>query len=787
MQKQKQHLYNLLIVLLFFTLSAGCKKQPQHDVTEHILWYTHPADKWTDALPLGNGRIGVMVYGNPEKEHIQLNDDSMWPGNPGWKMPDGDTNDLKQIRAFLINGDNHKADSLFVAKFSNKTVLRSHQTLGDLYIDFDNKKITDYKRELDISNGIATTQYKSDNNLITERMFVSTPHQVIVVELDSKEKGGLNGKIMLSRPDDNGFPTAKTFVKNKLLMMQGEVTQRNGKFNSKPFPIKHGVRFQTVLQVDNSDGAIEAEKDFIQMKGVTHAVIYVVSNTSFYYDDFKKQNTIELAAVEAAGFETILKEHIKHFMNLTSHTTLKLSNHNLDSIPTDLRIKRVKAGKTDLGLEALLFQYGRYLLISSSQKGSNPANLQGLWNNHIEAPWNADYHLNINLQMNYWPADVTGLGNLNEPLFSFIDRLLENGKLVAEKNYGCRGSFVPHATDLWAPAWLRAPTAFWGCSVGAGGWLANHYRDHFAFTGDTAFLQNEALPAIRKVAMFYSDWLITDPRDGYLVSAPSTSPENQFINEKGNKVATCMGSAMDQQIVFEVFKNYIKSCDILGEKDSLYYRVSQQLKKLRPGFVLGSDGRILEWDREYEEIEPGHRHMSHLYGFYPGNQISKKSTPDLFKAVKRTIDYRLEHGGAGTGWSRAWLINCDARLQDGDKAQQDIEVLIKKSILNNLFDSHPPFQIDGNFGYTAGVAEMLLQSFEEKTLRLLPALPSNWTDGYVKGLMARTGLTVDIYWENNKLKKAVIHSKFTQNIKVINNGKTIPLKLKAGEEYVIRD
>ncbi len=774
----------LVIIVVFFIVVSFNKNTFVEKYKDQVLWYKQPAQIWEEALPLGNGRIGVMVFGKTSNERIQLNDDSMWPGSNGWDEPAGNKEDLQKIRDYLFVGDNKSADELFVEKFSRKGVTRSHQTLGDLHLDFKHENITDYRRELNISNAISTVSYKSNGALITEKVLVSHPHQAIIVEIESQAANGLNGKIRLTRPEDNGFPTVITKTnEDKLLLMTGEVTQRGAKFNSEASPILEGVKFQTSLKIKNEGGEVIKGDDYLELKNVKKATFYVVSNSSFYYEDFIKQNNIDLANVIQKDFKTIAKIHSKDYKSLFEKVRFELPDTGLNAIPTDERIERVKNDNIDVGLEALLFHYGRYLLISSSREGTNPANLQGLWNEHIIAPWNGDYHLNINLQMNYWLADVTNLGDLNMPLFDYLDKLIENGKTTASKNFGCRGSFLPHATDIWGPTWLRAETAYWGCSVGAGGWMMQHYWQHYEFTKDTEFLKKRAFPAIQEVALFYSDWLIEDPRDGKLVSAPSTSPENRFFNDKGEPVASCLGTAMDQQIIAEVFTNYIKACEVLNVQNSLLEKIKEQLKQLRFGFVIGDDGRILEWDRPYEEQQKGHRHMSHLYGFHPGVSVSKDKTPEIFNAVRKTLDYRLDHGGAGTGWSRAWLINCSARLLDGEMAQKHIQLLFKKSMFPNLFDAHPPFQIDGNFGYTAGVAEMLLQSHEENTLRILPALPNAWEEGHVKGLKARGGLTVDISWSQHKLVEVSITSKFDHSFNLIYDDTKTPVHLKKGQTF----
>jgi alpha-L-fucosidase 2 len=570
--------------------------------------------------------------------------------------------------------------------------------------------------------------------------------------------------------------------------MQGMVTQRGGQFNSLPFPILEGIRFESLLRMEHEGGDIIRGDDHLEMKSVQKATLYLVSSSSWYHDDLAGQNQEDMAAVFGKGAEELEREHSLDHQALFGRAELDLGGHERDSLPTDLRLEEMKKDAMDPALEALLYQYGRYLLIASSRQGTNPANLQGLWNRHIAAPWNADYHLNINLQMNYWPANLTGLDELNMPLFDYLDRLVESGRVTARENFGCRGAFFPHATDLWAPTWMRAATAYWGASMGAGGWMMQHYWQHFAFTGDTVFLRDRAFPAMHQVALFYSDWLMEDPRDGTLISAPSTSPENRYLNADGEAVSLCLGSAMDQQVITEVFDNYLEAAAILGKSDAFIELVKDQRAKLRPGFVLGSDGRILEWDREYEEREPGHRHMSHLYGFHPGVQVSRDRTPEVFEAVRRTLDYRLAYGGAGTGWSRAWLINCSARLLDGEMAYEHIRLLFRKSVYDNLFDGHPPFQIDGNFGYTAGVAEILLQSHirDEKgqyILDVLPALPPAWREGRVSGLSARGGFQVSMAWEDGELGSLEIRALKDGPLKVRYEGNILSLDTRKGAVY----
>ena len=773
------------LCLSFILIAIGCNKVTVPDITNsQLLWYKEAAAVWEEALPLGNGRIGAMVFGDPHTERIQLNDDSLWPNDLGWDHPSGTPDDLAQIRSLLIKGDIQTVDSLLVEKFSRKTVVRSHQTLGDLSIKLNHNKISDYKRTLNLNEAVAAVTYKSDGYKVTQSAFVSAPDQVIVIKLKSSHPNGLSGNIQLQRPKDEGIPTAKTYTAEGMLIMDGEVTQRKGAFDSKPNPILEGVQFQTIVKPNHQGGTVTTVEDGLELSGVKEIELRIVSNSSYYHKDFKSKNSKQLTAIEKCSFKELKDRHIRDHQSLYDRVDFDIITDNAaQTIPTDERIEAVKGGAVDLELQETLFHYGRYLLMASSRPGTLPANLQGLWNQHINAPWNADYHLNINLQMNYWLANLTQLDELNSPLFDYIDRLIVSGKTTAQKNFGARGSFLPHATDLWAPTWLRAPTAYWGASFGAGGWMVQHYWQHYLFTDDKEFLKNRAFPAMEAVAQFYSDWIMEDQRDGTLIAAPSTSPENRYLDVNGNPVASCLGSAMDQQVVTEVFTNYLKAVKILDHRSDLVETIKQQIQQLRPGFQLGSDGRILEWDREYTEYEPGHRHMSHLYGFHPGDQVSLSKTPKLFDAVRKTLDYRLKNGGAGTGWSRAWLINCAARLMDGAMAQEHIQLLFEKSIFTNLFDAHPPFQIDGNFGYTAGITEILLQSHENGIIRLLPALPPNWENGLVKGLKARGNIQVDIKWEANELKRLQLLSKRDTQREIIYKEKNIKVKLQAGVPY----
>lgn len=755
--------------LIFF---FGCSPNSTEEklLPEQLLWYTSPAENWDNALPIGNGRLGAMVFGNPNLERIQLNEDSMWAGGPEWGNSKGTPEDLVYIRKLVEDGDVHLADSLIVEKFSFKDIARSHQTMGDLFIEFEEHDVvTNYTRDLNLDKAIASTNYKIDNYQISQQVFASAADDVLVIKLKTENPKGLNCKLKLSRPDDNGHPTVvvSTPLENTI-KMEGMVTQYGGVKESKPIVIDHGVKFETVLQVNNASGEVKAKDGKLILQNVKDATILIVCNTSFYSDNYSAKNDATLKKLAAINYETLLNNHVKDYQNLYYRTVLDLGGHELDSLPTNERLALVKEGSEDKDLAAKLFQYGRYLLISSSRPNTNPANLQGIWNEHILAPWNADYHLNINLQMNYWLADVTNLSECNQPLFDFTDRLIERGKILAKEQYGFNGTVAHQTTDLWAAPWMRAKKPYWGSWIHGGGWLAQHYWEHFRFTQDTTFLSERAYPAIKAYAEFYLDWLVLDKRDSTWVSAPETSPENSYLAADGKSAAVSYGNAMGHQIIAEVFDNALASAEILGIEDNFTTEVKEKRKNLHSGIKIGSDGRLMEWDREYEEPEKGHRHISHLYALHPGDDITSEN-PELFEAAKKTIQYRLDNGGAGPGWSRAWIINFYARLLNREAAQENINLFMQRSIYGNLLDIHPPFQIDGNFGFTAGVAELLLQS-HEGFLRILPTLPINWENGFVKGLKARGNIIVDISWKNGELDELILKSSSDKKIKIVYNG-----------------
>jgi alpha-L-fucosidase 2 len=760
-----------------------CNPSLEQPTLKDTLWYAQPASQWMEALPVGNGRIGAMVFGNPTKERIQLNEDSMWPGGPDFGDSKGNAADLEYIRNLIVQGKVHEADQEIVDRFSFKAITRSHQTLGDLHLEFkiDSSKISEYNRLLSMDQAIVTTRYKLSGYDCTLSTFASAPDDVIVTHIKTDHPEGLDFDIRLDRPDDHGHPTVVvTNPSDTEISMQGTVTQHGGKKLSEPYPLDYGVKFEARLKVKTKKGEVTTDNGILKLKNIKDATIYLVANTSFYHEDYILINKETLDNLESKTLKKVQEDHIIDFSDLYNRVKLDLGGNALDSIPTDSRLDKVKNGENDLDLVAKMYKYGRYLLISCSRPGTNPSNLQGLWNEHIEAPWNADYHVNINLQMNYWLADVTNLSECHEPLFDFVERLIARGRKTATEQYGInRGAVIHHASDLWAPAFMRAARPYWGSWIHGGGWVVQHHWEHYRFTEDKVFLEKKGYPAMKAIAEFYLDWLVLDEDTKKWVSFPETSPENSYVASDGKPAAVSYGAAMGHQIIAEVFENVLAAAKVLGISDAFISEVADKRKNLTSGIKIGQDGRILEWNEHLEEYEKGHRHMSHMYALHPGDEITQQN-PEAFAAAKKTIAYRLEHGGAKTGWSRAWMINFNARLLDGQAAEENIGKFLQLSTADNLFDMHPPFQIDGNFGITAGVTELLVQS-HEGLINILPALPPGWANGRVQGIKARGNIELDIHWKDGNLLEIKLLSPLEKTVKVKYKDRQVDILLTKQE------
>ena len=632
-----------------------------------------------------------------------------------------------------------------------------------------------YRRSLSLDTAIAETTCTVDGVTFRRTVFASPVHDVIAVRLTASQPGQLSVDITLDRPAD--FQT--TAVGGHRLVMHGRATHDGA---------HPGVRYHAVLDAHVTGGTHSADGAMLRVRNADAVTLLLAAATDYNFADPAEPLIRDrlaacdrtLAAAAATPFHQLRAEHIAEHQRLFHRVTIDLGPGPHPDLPTDARLRRVADGETDPNLEALYFQYGRYLLIGSSRPGTMPANLQGLWNEHLAAPWNADYHLNINLQMNYWPAEVTNLSECHRPLFDLMEAMAPDGRDLARK-LGCRGLAFGHVTDAWLWAAVQGRVV-WGMWPMGAGWLSAHMMEHWRFTGDEAFLRRRAYPFLKETAAFYLDWLAEHPETGLLVSGPTTSPENSYLLD-GHRLSASMGPSMDQQIIGETFTNTLDAANRLGIDEELTRRVRAARDRLaRPR--IGRDGRLLEWAAAYEEPEPGHRHMSHLYALHPGCAITPGKTPELAAAARKTLDFRLAHGGGHTGWSRAWLINFAARLHDGAFAHEHLRLLLARSTHPNLFDNHPPFQIDGNFGACAGIAEMLLQSHAGE-IHLLPALPTAWPNGSVRGLCARGGFVIDIEWRDGHLERAVIHSTLGRPCTVRYQSRTIRLQIDAGKSEVL--
>ncbi len=761
---------SLLMKIAFFTLACASSAFAQH-----MLWYEQPAKDWNSALPIGNGRIGAMVFGDPNKERIQLNDDSMWAG-PGEQMVNakGTPEDLKKVRALIDAGKYAEADAFLVQAFSRRSIVRSHQTLGDLHLHWRNNDtpVTAYRRQLDLTTGITTATWKRGETAFTQEVFCSNPDEALFIKLTADGPDTINLDVDLTRPKDQGHTTHETTAKDYTLAMSGQVTQRTGKVDEKPIPDMKGVKFEARLRADRNGNTVLAQDGKLSIRDANEVYLRLTASTDFWseqkreiHHDGTRKGFIPTGAdttvlpSPSTAYDIARKNHIADHSRLYNRSALTLpTDPERENLPTDKRIAILKPGQPDRGLEALAYHYGRYLLIASSRPNGNPANLQGLWNHHIAAPWNCDYHLNINLQMNYWPAEVANLSETHTPVFTWMQELARRGAITAREQYGMRGWMSHHASELRAPTTMKSARAQWGGWIHGGGWMCQHVWTHYDYTRDKKFLSETGYPLLAGQARFYLDWLVEE--DGKLISTPESSPENGFIAPSGKFSAVTKKAAMGQQIIHEVFTNTLAAAKALGIENDFTKEIATALPELDKGLHIGPDGRLLEWDKPYAEAEPGHRHLSHLYAFHPGNTITHEKTPKLMEAAKKSIDFRTKHGSVGIGWSRAWAVSIFARLRDGDTAHKHLHEMLRTQTLTNGFNSvfgknKPVFQIEANFGATAGVAEMLLQSHAD-TLHLLPALPKEWESGTITGIKARGSHTLTITWENGQLKQATI-------------------------------